>query len=176
MKCTPWCFFLEQKFKISIYSFLKWEGANPIEVFKPSWLPKKTSFLTSRWDCCYTNRWNNYWTYRYTNNCCTDNCWTHRSIGRYTNNGCNVNCWTQRSIGRCTNNCCTANCWTDRLNVRRKKKSNSEKLLHFDLTECDTKMTSSHTASLNLHLHHAAVTLLHLQIKASVCPSLVLIE
>ena len=33
------------------------------------------------------------------------------------------------------------------------KEKNSEKLLHFDLKECDTKMTSSHTAPLNLHLH-----------------------
>ena len=39
------------------------------------------------------------------------------------------------------------------LNVWKNKERNSEKLLHFDLKECDTKMTSLHTASLNLHLH-----------------------
>ena len=54
------------------------------------------------------------------------------------------------------------------LNVRKNKEKNSEKLLHFDLKECDTKMTSSHTAPLNLHL--PAATHVHLQIKASVCP------
>ena len=39
------------------------------------------------------------------------------------------------------------------LNVWKNKERNSEKLLHFDLKECDTKMTSLHTTSLNLHLH-----------------------
>ena len=39
------------------------------------------------------------------------------------------------------------------LNVWKNKERNSEKWLHFDLKECDTKMTSLHTASLNLHLH-----------------------
>ena len=39
------------------------------------------------------------------------------------------------------------------LNVWKNKERNSEKLLHFDLKECDTEMTSLHTASLNLHLH-----------------------
>ena len=39
------------------------------------------------------------------------------------------------------------------LNVWKNEERNSEKLLHFDLKECDTKMTSLHTASLNLHLH-----------------------
>ena len=39
------------------------------------------------------------------------------------------------------------------INERKKTKTNSEKLLHFDLKECDTKMTSSHTTPLNLHVH-----------------------
>ena len=39
------------------------------------------------------------------------------------------------------------------INARKKAKPNSEKLLHFDLKERDTKMNSSQTAPLNLHLH-----------------------
>ena len=39
------------------------------------------------------------------------------------------------------------------LNVRKNKEKNSEKLLHFDIKGYDAKMTSSHTAPLNLHLH-----------------------